>query len=58
MKYIDGSQGSQTPAQDNHWRKWPRKERKRNKFYVKETICTNINRQIAPLVIRVINELE
>ena len=34
--YIDGSQGLQTPAQDNHRRKWPQQERKPNKFYVKE----------------------
>ena len=59
MMYIDGSQGSQTPVQDDHRRKYPLKERRRNRYYVKERhICTNINRQVAPLVIRVINELE
>ena len=33
--YIDGSQGSQTPVQDDYRRKYPLKERKRNRYYVK-----------------------
>ena len=58
MMYIDGSKGSQTPVQDDYRRKCPLKERRRNRYYVKERhICTNIYRQIAPLVIRVINKL-
>ena len=59
MMYIDGSQGSQTPVQDDHRRKCPLKEQRRNRYYVKDrNICTSIYRQIAALVIRVINKLE